>query len=169
MNNSVFINLENNILYGNLLDIGHDNYGVIYNLFKHYDEECDIQYFEKRARRDIEKQSYDSCILFFSLNSIFKNIEKRRLIDEVGDYLKNDGILYIWDIDKKFLKTYENNIKVYMPDKSLKEFQIKDYNILKDNSKEKILDLVDKRFEVMNFKSNNGVYNIICRKRRNNG
>ncbi len=56
-----------------------------------------------------------------------------------------------------------------MPDKSLKEFQIKDYNILKDNSKEKILDLVDKRFEVMNFKSNNGVYNIICRKRRNNG
>ncbi|GAA0120769.1 MAG: class I SAM-dependent methyltransferase [Clostridium argentinense] len=168
MNNSVFINLENNISYGNLLDICHDNYGVIYNLFKYYDEDCDIQYFEGRAERNIEKQSYDSCILFFSLNSIFKDIEKRRLINEIGDYLKNDGILYIWDIDKKFLKTYENNIKVYMPDKSLKEFHIKDYNILKDNSKEKVLNIINKRFEVINFKSNNGIYNIICRKRRYN-
>ena len=55
-----------------------------------------------------------------------------------------------------------------MPDKSLKEFHIKDYNILKDNSKEKVLNIINKRFEVINFKSNNGIYNIICRKRRYN-
>ncbi|MDU7252170.1 MAG: class I SAM-dependent methyltransferase, partial [Clostridium sp.] len=32
--NEIVINMENEIFRGNLLDVGTDNYGIIYNIYK---------------------------------------------------------------------------------------------------------------------------------------
>ncbi|NEU04966.1 MULTISPECIES: hypothetical protein [Clostridium] len=168
MEQSVFINLEETILAGDILDIGRDNYGIIYNLFKSYDKNGDVEYIEKGKESNIKEKKYDNCVLFFSLSSIINNIEKQKIIDEIYCCLKNDGLLYIWDIDKEGLKPYENHIKVYMPDKSLKEFDIKDNNPLKQSSGEKTLALLEKEFQILDFKSGAQIYYIMCKKRRKN-
>lgn len=166
MCNSVFISLENTIYPGNVLDIGKDNYGVVYNLFKYFNKDGEIEYFEGKGKKNIEFKQYDNCILFFSLNTIINKIEKQKVLSEINNYLKEDGLLYIWDIDKKPLKPYENIIRVCMPDKTLKEFNIKDNNPLKDSSIELTRSLLEKNFSIIDYKSGNDIYYFICKKRR---
>ncbi|MGL4730018.1 MAG: class I SAM-dependent methyltransferase [Clostridium sp.] len=168
MENSVFINLEETILAGDILDIGGDNYGIIYNLFKNFDEHGEIDYIEKGEKIEIKEKKYDNCVLFFSLSSIMNIIEKKRLIDEINCYLKDDGLLYIWDMDKEVLKPYEKKLRVYMPDKTLKEIHIKDTNLLKQSNIKKTLSLLEKDFKILNCKSGSEIYYIMCKKRRNN-
>ncbi|MGG7162111.1 class I SAM-dependent methyltransferase [Clostridium ihumii] len=166
MENTVFINLQDQIFSGNILDIGKDNYGVIYNLFKYLNNDGDINYVEKNEKCSIECEQYDNCVLFFSLSTMTNVFEREQILEEAYKYLKRDGILYIWDIEKKKGKTYEKNIKVYMPDKSLKKINIKDGNLLKISSIDRTISLLSKKFEVLYSRVGNEIYHITCRKRR---
>jgi len=163
----VFINLEKEIFKGNLLDIGFSNHGIIYNIYKQYnDDSSSIDYIEgKDEKRAIEEGTYDSCALFFTLSDVKFTQSKNKLIGDIYKYLKTDGLLYIWDIDKGFAKIFNSKIKIVLPDKNTKQINKIDLNIFKDSSKENTMKILLPYFEIVTLKNSDNVYYMICKKK----
>jgi ubiquinone/menaquinone biosynthesis C-methylase UbiE len=162
-----FINLEEQIFKGNLLDIGFSNYGVIYNIYKqHTDNYSNVDYIEgKEEKIRIEENAYDSCALFLTLSDIKFTNSKNKLIQDIYRYLKNDGFLYIWDIDKGFTKIFNSKINILLPDKSTKQIYLKDLNVFKDSSKENTIKVLQPYFEVLTIKNSDNIYYMVCKKK----
>lgn len=164
--NNVFISLEKEIFRGNILDVGMDNNGIIYNVYKYYDEDLDVDYLEGKEDNEILKSEYyDACVLFFSLHNIFNLNKKKKLIKNINQCLRENGYMYIWDVDKKPLKSLKTNVKVSLPDKSLKNLKINCSNPFTNNSKEKIMNILKDSFEVLDTKHSDDIFSIVCKKR----
>lgn len=163
----IFISLEKEVFSGNVLDIGCENYGIVYNLYKHYNNDIAIDYVEDSDEDDIlKKEEYDNCIMFFSLNKFWLNHKKEEFIKEISGLLKTDGYIYIWDIDKGYSKTFNGKLKVSLPDKKIKYINIKDYNVFKDNSLNNTEKILDKYFKIVDVKKSNNIYYIKGVKRK---
>ena len=162
----VFINMENEILTGNLLDIGMDNYGIVYNLYKENNEEIAVDYINgSQEKNNIEKNNYDGCVLLFSLRNIHFKIYKKSLVKDIYKFLKEDGNIYIWDIDKGINRVFNGRIRILLPNRRIREIRIKDYNIFKNSSKESTVKLLKDYFEIVDIKSSNNVYYIKGKKK----
>ncbi|MEW9096220.1 MAG: class I SAM-dependent methyltransferase [Clostridiaceae bacterium] len=161
------IDLSNEEIQGSILDIGIKNYGVIYNISKHFSKNFDVDYIDERKDDvKIEQDYYDCCTLFFTLRDILLKTSKERLFKDIHTYLKEDGYLYIWDVDKKYNKYFHSKIKIKLPDNNMKEITIKDYNIFKDNSKDSILKLLNHYFIIIDSLERDGLYFIKAKKRK---
>ena len=167
MKKEAFINLEKQFFKGNLLDVGFSNHGIIYNIYKqHTDDYSNVEYIEGTEEKiRIEENSYDSCALFLTLSDIKFTHSKSKLIQDIYKFLKSDGLLYIWDIDKGFVKIFNTSIKIILPDKSTKQINLKDLNIFKDSSKEKTMKVLQPYFEVVTMKNSDDIYYMVCKKK----
>lgn len=166
-NNNIFINLENEIISGNVLDIGLENYGIFYNIMKNFNDEVSVSYVDGAEESSIiEDNFYDNCVIFFSLNKIPFVKNKRKLVNEVSNYLKEGGNLYIWDIDKNRRMVFSGTVRVLLPDKSMKSMKISNYNPLTDCSKESIVKLLQNKFDIVDLKSSDGIYYIKAEKKK---
>ena len=104
----IVLDIQNEIIEGNVLDIGVENYGIVYNIIKQQNKDISIDYINgKEEKVNIEKGSYNSCVLFFSLSSLWLNNNKINLIKDIYNYLNDNGNLYIWDIDKGYKKVFQ--------------------------------------------------------------
>ncbi|MGE5628832.1 MAG: class I SAM-dependent methyltransferase [Solirubrobacterales bacterium] len=166
MKGNKLIVIKEEVFKGNLLDIGMENYGVIYNAYKCLNQEISVDYLDEKEEGTIRHGYYDNCILLLSLSKIFLEKTKLRLIKEVSTYLNENGILYIWDIDKKIGKVWVEGIKIQTPDNKIKDVKIMDLNLLRDNSKENTLKLLSKHYDVIDFSCEHGVYYIKANKKR---
>lgn len=166
MKKEVFISLEKEIFKGNLLDIGFSNHGIIYNIYKQYNDDSSIEYLEgKEEKIRIEEGQYDVCAMFLALSDMKFTLSKKKLIKDIYKFLKPDGLLYIWDIDKGFVKAFNSIIKVVLPDKSTKQVSLRDFNILKNSSKENTMKILQPYFEILTLKNSDNIYYMICKKR----
>ncbi|NFB53299.1 class I SAM-dependent methyltransferase [Clostridium botulinum] len=164
----IVINMENEIFRGNLLDVGTDNYGIIYNIYKQYDEDSNLEYINgEEEKENIKEGYYDNCILLFSFSNIFFKKNRMNLIQDIYKYLKEGGNVYIWDIDKKIKETFNGKIKILLPGEKVKNISIKDLNVLKDSSIDTTIKLLDPYFEIKDLKSSDGVYYIKGKKKIN--
>jgi hypothetical protein len=162
----IYINIQEDILKGDILDVGLDNYGIIYNLYKLQNKDITVDYIHgKEEKKYIEKECYDSCILLFSLRNIWLKYNKKGLFHDINHFLKEDGFLYIWDIDKSFSKFFNGKIKIVLPESNIKEININDLNIFKDASRESTIKLVEQYFEIIDLKTYDNVYYIKAKKR----
>lgn len=158
--------MEREVLTGNVLDIGNENHGIVYSLYKHYNDDAAIEYVSgKEGSRELVKNSYDTCILLFSLGNIWLRPNKRRLISDIYDYLKEKGVIYIWDMDKPLNKYFNASIEVVLPNNKIKLFKLSEFNLLKDSSKENVLKLLKDYFEIIDFKHSNNIYYIKAQKK----
>lgn len=67
LSKDIFINMEKEIFKGNLLDIGMDNQGIIYNIYKEFNDNVNVEYVSgKEEGKNIKEDYYDNCILLFS-------------------------------------------------------------------------------------------------------
>ncbi|MGH4121684.1 MAG: methyltransferase domain-containing protein [Clostridium sp.] len=167
MKREVFINLEKEIFKGNILDIGFSNYGIIYNICKQFiDDSNSVEYIEgKGDKTKIEEGAYDTCVLFFTLSDIKFTKSKEKLIKEVYKFLKEDGLLYIWDIDKGFAKIFNSRINIVLPDKSTKKINLRQLNLFKNSSKENTIKILKPYFEIITMKNSDNIYYMICKRR----
>jgi len=165
MGNSAIINLESFSFQGDVLDISYENMGIIYNIFKSKESCSEIDYIDNGEEHKMEKSSYDNAVIFFFLNSMMGNKSKVIFIEEIYEYLKEKGTLYIWDIDKKLNMSYKNNIKVILPQGNSKEFTLKDYNIFKDSSLKNTINILEPFFELEEYKAWDGIYFIRAKKK----
>lgn len=157
----IFINMEKEMFKGNLLDIGNDNYGIVYNLYKQYNEEANLEYIHGRENKEeVEKEFYDNCVLLFSLNNIWTKYNRKSLFKEIHKCLKEDGTIHIWDIDKGYGKLFNAKIKILLPDRKMKTIEIRDYNILKDTSKKNLIKLLQQYFEIIDLRASDNIYYI---------
>ena len=166
MKKEAFINLEKEIFKGNLLDIGFSNQGIIYNIYKQYTDDSTIEYIEgKEQKIRIEEGVYDTCALFLTLSDIKFTFSRNKLIQDIYKYLKEDGLLYIWDIDKGLAKIFNSKIKIVLPDKSTKQIYLRDLNIFKNSSKENTIRILEPYFEILTLKNSDNIYYMICKRR----
>ena len=93
MKKEAFINLEKEIFKGDLLDIGLSNHGIIYNIYKQYNDDSSVEYIEgKEEKIRIEEGVYDTCALFLTLSDIKLTHSKNKLIQDIYKFLKEDGL-----------------------------------------------------------------------------
>lgn len=167
MANDIFINMEREVFMGNVLDVGFDNYGIVYNVCKEYDYDINIEYLNGcDEKKYIENNYYDSCVIMFSLKNILFKANKKKIIKEIYSYLKDDGYIYIWDVDKGYKNTVNTKVKIAIPEQKIKEITIKDYNVFQDNSKESIVKLLKPYFDIIDLKCSNNIYYIKARKKK---
>lgn len=165
MSREILVNMENATFEGNVLDIGFKNSGVIYNIYKKNNENVNVEYLMgKEDKVQVKENFYDTCILFFSLNNFWPNIRKRNFLSNIKKYLKEDGLIYVWDIDKGYSKIVNCTLKIIMPKREIKRVKIKDFNLLKNNSKENTIKILKKYFNVIDIKAYDGAYCIKARK-----
>lgn len=166
MKKEAFINLEKEIFKGDLLDIGFSNHGIIYNIYKNCTDNSTVEYIEgKEEKIRIEEGVYDTCALFLTLSDIKFTYSKNKLIQDIYKYLKEDGLLYIWDIDKGLAKIFNSTIKIVLPDKSTKQIHLRDLNIFKNSSKENTVKILEPYFEILTLKNSDNIYYMICKRR----
>lgn len=166
MGDQIHINLEKLVISGNVLDVGIKNYGIIYNLYKHYNDEIAVDYFEgKNEKNNIQHQCYDNCILFFTLHQLLTGRKKELLIQELCCMLKEEGCIFIWDIDKGIKSIFNSKIKVQLPNKTTKEFRVTDFNYLKNNAKEKIKAIIEKYCEIEEYSYSNNLFYMKAKKK----
>lgn len=160
------INLEKENFKGNLLDIGGKNYGIIYNLYKHYNEDTKLEYIENsKDNGKIEHKYYNVVTLFFYLNSLWSNVDMKKIIKECLNYLKEDGEIMIWDISKKYNEVLHCSIKVMLPENKIKEIRIKDYNLLKSKSKEDTVKIIEPYFDILEIREIKELYYIRAKRK----
>ncbi|ADL51377.1 hypothetical protein [Clostridium cellulovorans] len=162
----VFINMENEVFRGDVLDIGFENYGIVYSVCKSFQDEIAVDYVDNiKEQEKAFKESYDSCVMFFSLREVLFTYSKKRLLKNVSRLLKSNGDLYIWDVEKNFKESITKKVIVALPDKKVKEIEIKESNPLKDTTMSSTLTIVSECFDVLDTKCSNGIYYIKGRKK----
>ncbi|EDS77434.1 class I SAM-dependent methyltransferase [Clostridium massiliodielmoense] len=169
MNNEIIINMEEEVLNGDILDIGMDNNGVIYNIYKNSNTDFNVEYIDdKNGLNFIKNNSYDVCAMFLSFSSIMLKANKKRFVKKIYEYLREGGVFYIWDLDKKYGRILNQSVKVKISDDMIKEIIFKEFNILKESSYESTKNILNDFFDIIDFKCLNGVYYIKAQKRRRN-
>lgn len=161
MKKTVLIEIEKEVLVGDVLDIGFKNHGIIYSVCKLKDEEVAVDY--QRTENDhivLNRNKYDTCVMFFSLNGIFFDVNRSKLLKSIWENLNNHGVIHIWDVDKEDNRIIDMRIRVAMPDGSNRKFKVKDYNLLKKASYNKTLKLLEPYFNITKSELNDNIYYI---------
>ncbi len=165
----IFLSFEKEKFNGNILDITSSKEGVIYSLYKQQDDDEDVDYIDSNLRNNsLYEDYYDSCVMFFSLNSIITSKRKKRLLLDISRAMKKNGYIYIWDIDKKPFSIISKDVRIGLPDKSFKDIKINSYNLFTNNTKNKIIDMLTSYFTIIEARSCNEVYSIICKRKEVN-
>lgn len=164
MGKTLVINMENIELKGDVLDVGEKNLGVIYNLSKDIEDELSLDYIDNGSKIELQEREYDACTFFFELNRFWTNIEREKLIRDVSGYLKENGEILIWDINKERGKVFNNKIKVILPRENIKEFTFKNMNILSSSNVEEIKKILEKYFKIEETKTWEDIFFIKGRK-----
>lgn len=160
MGKTLVINLEDISLQGDILDVGERNFGIIYNISKEVEDELSLDYVSSDTKVELKSRKYDACTFFFDLNKIWTSLEKEKLIKEISSYVKDDGKIFIWDINKERGRVFNNKIKVILPNGKIKEFTFKNLNILLSSNIEEIKKILEKYFEIEETKAWEDVFFI---------
>ncbi|ELC8441527.1 hypothetical protein QYB59_000527 [Clostridium perfringens] len=146
----VVLDMSNINFKGNTLDVGINNYGIIYNILKQTKNEISVDYYIENFSEEYRNQ-YDNGVLFFSLSQLDKS-ETENVIKNIWSNVRFGGNIYIWDREKKRRETVNDKIKVLMPNENEKEIEFIDNSISSEftiNSSKKVL---EKYFEIQETK-----------------
>ena len=167
MGKTLVIDMEDVNLKGDILDVGENNLGVIYNLSKEIEEELSLDYVDDERKVELQKRKYDACTFFFELNRLWTNIEREKVIKDICSYIKDDGEILIWDINKVRGKVFNNKIKVILPRENVKEFTFKNMNPFSNSNADEIKKILEKYFKIEETKSWEDIFFIRGRKLNN--
>lgn len=163
----VIINMRDKRFKGDVLDVGMDNYGIVYHMCKNTNDEISVDYIDSSIEGiTMDQHMYDTAVLFFTLSKVFLDITKRKLLEKVWEYLKDNGEILIWDLDKSSWQHVNLNVKILMPGDESKVINIKDFNVLKDSSKEYTVDILEPLFEIIECNDSDNIYYIRGRKKK---
>lgn len=150
MTREVVLDMSNINFKGNTLDVGINNYGIIYNILKQTKNEISVDYYIENFSDEYRNQ-YDNGVLFFSLSQLDKS-ETENVVKNIWSNVRFGGNIYIWDREKKRRETVNDKIKVLMPNENEKEIEFIDNSISSEftiNSSKKVL---EKYFEIQETK-----------------
>ena len=148
MGKTIFINMNDVRIKGDILDLSSENSGVIYNISKDIEEELCVDYVTSNDRNVLTERKYDACTFVFNLNNILGLRRKAKVIKEVLNYLKEDGQIYIWDINKDRGKIINYKMNIALPGGGIKKFDLKNYNPISTCKFEDIKKILEKYLNI---------------------
>lgn len=162
----LFISLEKEVFKGNVLDFTYKSESIIYNSNKFYDNYIELDYVDAEIKDDAEHNNlYDSCILFFILNKLTCSRSRKNLFNMIDKVLKDNGYIYIWDIEKKPLRKVNQSIVVGLPDKTVSKFQIKSFNFISKCDSNSIIEELKDHFVIEEKVQSRGAFKLVCRRK----
>ena len=159
MGKTIVLNLSDLKLEGNILDVG-ESYGVIYNVSKEIDDEVCIDVIVSKGDDVVTKEKYDSCTVFFYLSSVWSMANRYSLLSDVAKYIKPQGKIYVWDVNKEVGEIISNKIKVLLPNDKVKEFSFKNLNPISKSSSDETKIMLEKNFRIEETKEWEDIYFI---------
>lgn len=142
----VMLDMSNINFKGNTLDVGIDNYGIIYNILKQTEDEISVDYYVEDFNDEYRNQ-YDNGVLFFSLSQINKkNMDD--VLKNIWNNIRFGGNLYLWDREKNKKETVNDKINVIMPNGEEKEIKFIDNSISSEFNIENTKKTLEKYFEI---------------------
>ncbi|MBI6019547.1 hypothetical protein H8J79_01715 [Clostridium perfringens] len=142
----VILDMSNINFKGNTLDVGINNYGIIYNILKQTESEISVDYYVENFNGEYRNQ-YDNGVLFFSLSQLHKN-EVEDVIKNIWSNVRFGGNLYIWDREKQKKETVNDKVKVLMTGNKEKEFEFIDNSISNEFTIDSSKKILEKYFEI---------------------
>ena len=161
---NLVINMKDVKFGGNTLDVGNDNYGVIYNILKGEEDEISVDYYSEDLSNQY-KNFYDNGVTFFSLSQLATKGERDMVLKEIWQNLKVGGNLYIWDREKRVKEIIKDNINVLMPDGTTKEFKFSNINPLAEFGFFNFQKTLEKYFEIQEGRICDKIIYIKAKKR----
>lgn len=152
MGKTIFINMNDVKIEGDILDLSSKNSGIMYSISKDVEDELCVDYVTSDDRELLNKRKYDACTFVFNLNNILGLRRKDKVVKEVINYLKDDGEIYIWDINKDVGKIIDYRMNVALPNGDLKRVLLKNYNPIVTCKFEEIKKVLEKYAEVKETK-----------------
>ncbi|MGL4772720.1 MAG: hypothetical protein ACRC2K_04055 [Clostridium sp.] len=152
MGKTIVMSLKELNIKGDVLDVGGDDFGVIYNVFREVEDEISLDYADFNDKNRLISNKFDATTFFFVLNDIWPNARREELIGEVISYIKDNGEIYIWDCIKNKGSIINNDIKVLLPNDRLKDFSLKKLNPFTTCTMEEVEKVLEKYCEVVETK-----------------
>ena len=155
---SVQIDMQDLDLKGDVIDVGVKNYGIIYKLCKQYEDEVALEYLMDEEKMLIEREYYDTAVLFFTLSPLRNAGKRRKLIKEIYQYIRECGEIIIWDINKAIGMAVDLQVEVLMKEKDSQTVNIRSMSPLKTLSLKQVKEIINPFFEVTEEKQGKTIF-----------
>lgn len=169
--NRVEIDMNEIKIKGDIIDIGDDNCGIIYNLCRQVEnsaeDEIAVEYLSKEDEDIVISDSYDLASLFFTLGKINKLSSRKKFIGNALIYLRSFGEIMIWDVKKPRGCMINLDITVRLPNNMIKRLNIKRKNLLSNITVENTKKIIEDKFEIVDIKENQEIFYIRARRKEN--
>lgn len=146
MGKTLVINMDYLELKGDILDISEENAGVIYSISKDIEEELSVDYVDESNKQVLKGREYSACTLFFNLNKLWGNRKKEALVKDVTKYIKKEGKIFLWDINKEVGQKIFNKVNFICPNGTVRSGTVKNNNLLSCCSFEETIKIVEKYY-----------------------
>ena len=152
MKKTLVVNMNYVDIEGDILDLSCDENGVIYSISKDIEAELSVDYVDENSREKLKGRKYDACTFFFNLNNMWRRRQKDSIIKEVKNYLKEDGKIYLWDVNKERGKKIDNKVEIILPNGKIKGGVLRNNNIFTSCNYEEILKILEKYYIIEDSK-----------------
>lgn len=159
MNN--VLDLQKLKLMDDVLDFGNSGSGIIYNVQKKYEDEICVDVVDKLE----ENKFFKYATIFFFLSKFLSYKDRKRIISEAYNHLHEEGILYIWDFEKKKGNLINEKINVVLPGGKEKVFQYKNINLLNEMNLSRLKKYINEYFELEEVETYDKIFFIKAKKK----
>lgn len=162
----VKIDMRNLQIKGDIIDIGVKNYGIIYKMCKETFDEVALDYIVGEEKRLIEREHYDTAILFFTLSLLSNSMKRKKLINEAWNYIKEDGELLLWDAKKSFGKPINLEVDVLFDNCEFETVSIKNLNPVIKLELSNVKKIMAPYFDIVEEKEGRSIFFIRARRKK---
>lgn len=162
----VKIDMRNLQIKGDIIDIGVKNYGIIYKMCKESFDEVALEYVMGEEKNFIEREFYDTAILFFTLNSLSNSLKRRKLIKEAYKYVREDGEILLWDANKFIGKAVDLEVDVLFNNCEFETVNIRNTNPLVKLELSNVKKIISPYFDLVEEKEGKNIFFIRARRKK---
>ncbi|MEG1002554.1 hypothetical protein [Clostridium sp.] len=159
MKKTLILNLKDVKISGDILDISKEENNIISRLVVEENDEIAIDSVEEE-NDDLNNKKYGVCTFFFNLSSIWNTTKREMLIEDVYNKLQDNAEIYIWDINKNIGEFVDSKLKVLLPKEEIKEYKIKNNNLISSSNVEECKKILEKKFKIEETKVWEDIYFI---------
>ena len=146
MGKTLVVNKKYLELEGDVLDISQENAGFIYSISKDIEEELSVDYVDENNKGILNGRKYDACTFFFDLNKLWGNRKRKMLVKEVTSFIKDDGKIFLWDINKEMGDRVNNKVEIILPSGQVKGGLLRNNNPISSCTFEETIKIIEKYY-----------------------
>lgn len=162
---NVQIDMQDIGLKGDIIDVGVKNYGIIYKICKQYEDEVALEYLIDDEKILIEREYYDTAVLFFTLSPLRTAGKRRKLLKEICHYIREHGEIVIWDINKTIGTMVDIQVEVLMREKETQTINVRNFNPIKRISLSQVKKIISPFFDITEEKQGKAIFYLRAKRR----